>query len=291
MKSIIYILLSIFIASILFSAIPKSQARSFQVITIESVEKNPDSCLIYESASIIKSRLKDYGLEKFEIKLNTVKNEIYILLDKNVKASEFFPLIFTQGKIGFYETYDRNDVIKKIEPGDSLLQLMEIDMISTITSDSSPIIGNCQKQNIGQVNQYIANHYMSAPGEGIHFVWGYYPNSNGAYNLYMLKQYPVLNKEHIQMVRLMEQGYERNNELILTFNANASVEWNNITKSNIGKSIAMVIDHNVFYAPKVMSEINEGKCLISGNFAKQEINFITSIINNKILPLEFRLVN
>ena len=61
------------------------------------------------------------------------------------------------------------------------------------------------------------------------------------------------------------------------------------TSKNIGKSIAIVIDNEVYYAPQIMNEINTGMCSITGDFTLSETNILTSLIDNGELPLEFRI--
>jgi SecD/SecF fusion protein len=79
--------------------------------------------------------------------------------------------------------------------------------------------------------------------------------------------------------------------LMIKFNQFGKTDWANLTKTNIGKSIAMVIDNKVYSAPRVMTEIKNGACMIARNFTLKEITRLKSLINNAELPLDFKLIN
>jgi preprotein translocase subunit SecD len=52
-----------------------------------------------------------------------------------------------------------------------------------------------------------------------------------------------------------------------------------ITKNNIGKEIAIVIDGKIIMAPKIQTPILDGRCQIHGGFTKAEAEEIAQKIN------------
>jgi SecD/SecF fusion protein len=48
--------------------------------------------------------------------------------------------------------------------------------------------------------------------------------------------------------------------------------WASLTRDNVGRNIAILFDGKVFGAPRVMEEIKNGECMISGNFTESELN-------------------
>ena len=80
-------------------------------------------------------------------------------------------------------------------------------------------------------------------------------------------------------------------DVIITFTSDGAKLWQEITRCNINKSIAIVLDDEVYYAPKVMFEIKKGKCRISGAFSTDDVNRLIALINNKELPLVFKLTD
>jgi SecD/SecF fusion protein len=65
--------------------------------------------------------------------------------------------------------------------------------------------------------------------------------------------------------------------------------WAEITKKNLGKSIAIVIDDQVFAAPYVRSSVDNGECMITGNLSQKEINYLIALVNEQ-LPVSFNLI-
>jgi len=60
----------------------------------------------------------------------------------------------------------------------------------------------------------------------------------------------------------------------------------------MNKSIAFVIDNNVYSAPRILGEIPHGKIsLTGGGFSKTEVRKLVAIISNGILPLKFTVVS
>jgi SecD/SecF fusion protein len=289
MKSIIYILLVAFLCGIVVSACPKSISNQKQVVTIQSVDERTNTNLLNESCSIIKNRLKDYGLKNFEISANPTQKTIDITFTDKVDVNEILQLTTSKGKIEFYETYNRLDVIKLLEKEDKLFSILNIPLENSEIDNSSAIFGYCKLQNKSQVDSYIAKHYVSKPDQGIKYLWSESTNKDGNYYLYLLKYKAAMDKSQILETVVVKSPDEAGNpDLMINFNKNGTLVWQSLSKSNIGKSIAIVLDNVVYSAPKVMGEINNGKCTLGINSIK-EITRIKSLISNDELPLEFKL--
>lgn len=288
MKSIVYILIAVFIGTILTSAFPKSSLEQEQVVKIECVDESPDLNLLKESCLIIKNRLDDYGIQDFEISVDVDRKIIEISLSDKVDLNEILPLTTEKGGIEFYETFNRQDVVKLIEKEDTLFSLLNIPSGSREMDNTSAIFGYCKEQNKSQVDAYIAEHYVSKPNQGIDFVWSESANKDGDYCLHVLNHHAAMDKSQVLKSSVKYSSTTGYPELIIDFNTKGDSIWQDITRSNIGKSIALVIDGKVYCAPVVKSEIKEGKCQISGNFSTQKIGRLNAFINNDELPLVFK---
>ncbi|HOX01396.1 MAG TPA: hypothetical protein P5555_02700 [Candidatus Paceibacterota bacterium] len=55
-----------------------------------------------------------------------------------------------------------------------------------------------------------------------------------------------------------------------------------VTRENIGKRLAIVIDGQVYSAPRIMTEISGGKGLISGSFSQKEAADLAAKINGSL---------
>ncbi|MCF8296530.1 MAG: hypothetical protein K9J13_03210 [Saprospiraceae bacterium] len=91
----------------------------------------------------------------------------------------------------------------------------------------------------------------------------------------------------------VRQAFSSNsgNEILIEMNANGARKWLKLTKENIGKSIAIVIDDCVYSYPTVQSEISGGRSSITGDFSLEEAKDIACIMKSGRLPINVRVIN
>lgn len=287
MKSIVYILIIVFIGGILVSAFSKSTLSSGQqVVEIQSTVSNPDSALLNASSLTITKRLNDNGLQNFDMSINSNRGIIKITFKQKVDLQEISPLLVSKGEIEFYETYDRTDILKLLDKEDQLYSMLNIPSVNFVTDKPSAVLGFCKPGLVSQVDAYLAQHSLSNQGQEVKCAWSKYVNRNGDYPLYLLKNKSALTKQE-----LSDASVDNSNDLMITFNKNGASVWQSLSSNNINKSIAIVIDKKVYAAPVVRNEIKNGKCLISGSFTVKEVTQLKSLLNNEMLPLDFKIVD
>ena len=69
-------------------------------------------------------------------------------------------------------------------------------------------------------------------------------------------------------------------QVSMSMNQEGAQIWARLTKENIGRSIAIVLDGVVYSAPNVNSEITGGQSSISGNFTIEEANDLANVLNS-----------
>jgi len=72
----------------------------------------------------------------------------------------------------------------------------------------------------------------------------------------------------------------RGNLVTMRMNDQGAQEWANITRSNIGRPIAIVLDENVYSFPNVNNEITGGSSEITGNFSPEEANDLANVLKS-----------
>ncbi len=90
-------------------------------------------------------------------------------------------------------------------------------------------------------------------------------------------------------VQYASQGNSRP-EVSMTMNAEGANVWARMTKDNIGKQIAIVLDGMVYSYPRVNSEINGGSSQITGNFTLEEAEDLTNVLKSGKLPAPATIV-
>lgn len=79
-------------------------------------------------------------------------------------------------------------------------------------------------------------------------------------------------------------------QISLEFNNDGKELFAQITKRNIGKPVAIVLDNQVISAPTVQSEITEGKAVITGNFTIDEARNLSKLLNAGALPVPITII-
>jgi len=79
-------------------------------------------------------------------------------------------------------------------------------------------------------------------------------------------------------------------EIEMSMNSEGAKTWARLTKANIGKSIAIVLDGYVYSFPTVQNEIRGGQSSITGDFTPEEAKDLATILNSGKLPAPARIV-
>ena len=76
----------------------------------------------------------------------------------------------------------------------------------------------------------------------------------------------------------------------MSMNTDGSRRWATLTKNNIGRAIAIVLDGYVYSAPNVNSEITGGNSQISGSFIPEETLDLANVLKSGKMPAPARIV-
>ena len=76
----------------------------------------------------------------------------------------------------------------------------------------------------------------------------------------------------------------------MSMNAEGAKAWQRITKENIGKSVAIVLDGFVYSFPTVQNEIAGGNSQITGNFTVEEAKDLANTLKSGKMPAPARII-
>lgn len=79
-------------------------------------------------------------------------------------------------------------------------------------------------------------------------------------------------------------------QIAMSMTAEAGQIWKRLTKENIGKSIAIVLDNSVYSFPTVQGEIAGGSSTITGNFSVKEADDLINVLKAGKLPAPAKIV-
>ena len=73
-------------------------------------------------------------------------------------------------------------------------------------------------------------------------------------------------------------------------NSKGANDFAKITRENVGKQLAIMLDNKEQSAPRINSEINGGSGSISGRFTMEEANNLANLLKSGALPVEIKIV-
>jgi len=89
-----------------------------------------------------------------------------------------------------------------------------------------------------------------------------------------------------------QSGHLSNEPIVaIQFNSEGGDLFAEITKTNIGKTVAIYLDGAIISAPVVQSEITGGGAVISGNFNPEEAKQLVGRLNSGALPVPITLLS
>jgi protein-export membrane protein SecD len=74
------------------------------------------------------------------------------------------------------------------------------------------------------------------------------------------------------------------------FNSRGAAAFARVTRENIGKPFAIVLDNKVISAPVIRSEIPGGRGQITGNFSQDEVNRLSLLLRSGALPAALSII-
>ena len=76
----------------------------------------------------------------------------------------------------------------------------------------------------------------------------------------------------------------------MAMNTEGARRWANLTKQNVGRGIAIVLDGYVYSAPRVNGEIPNGHSEISGNFTVEDTQDLANVLKSGKMPAPAKIV-
>jgi preprotein translocase subunit SecD len=278
-----------FIAIIMISMTGMSftnKATNKKVILIQAVDNQLTSKALTESANIITARLKDFSTDKPVVTVIPDKHQIQVegINETNIKSVE--NLITKKGRIEFFIAYNQVELLGLLKGDMHLFSLLN----TTEVNDLYSRVGCTSISKIDKVNQFI-NSKVSV--KNCRFVWSDFSDST---NVCLLALKTEVNKEFlltdndIESVTFNKVNAKNSWYTEFSFKKPAAKVWSEITKQNINHSVAIVIDNHVICYPVIRSVIENGKCMITGNFTETDVKLFAAFGSHGELPATFDVV-
>lgn len=166
--------------------------------------------------------------------------------------------------------------------------------------NNGPIVGVALASDTAEVNRMLAIKQVAElfPRE-LRLKWTVKPIDEEAKQLaFQLVAIKVTNRDGraplegdvITDARADFGQYSASSTVSMRMNAEGSKTWARLTKENIGREIAIVLDDYVYSFPTVNTEITGGSSEISGNFTPDEAKDLANVLNSGKMPAPARII-
>ncbi|MBP5364697.1 MAG: protein translocase subunit SecDF [Bacteroidales bacterium] len=177
-----------------------------------------------------------------------------------------------------------------------------------VVRGSGPVIGFASAKDMKIVDEYLqSDKVRRILPRDLRLLWTvkaktgkdvarYYPNldfneNELVYELIAIKVTSTNNRAPLEGDVItnarsqVSQGSARGGyEVSMTMNSDGTRKWAQMTKANLGKSIAIVLDGYVYSFPTVQSEITGGNSQITGDFTTEEAQDLANVLKSGKLP-------
>jgi len=161
-----------------------------------------------------------------------------------------------------------------------------------------PIIGTVHKRDIKLVNQYFnMKQVQDVLPRQLVVRWSVKPmdDKEEFYSLYALKTSTREGRPALEgdVVTNAKDQFSQNSsfaEVSMSMNSEGAKKWARLTKENIGKSVAIVLDSMVYSAPTVNGEIPNGQSSISGHFTSEDAKDLANVLKSGKMSAPAKIV-
>jgi SecD/SecF fusion protein len=175
---------------------------------------------------------------------------------------------------------------------------------------ASPVVGLATSRDTSKINSFLAlDEARSLVPRDIKFMWTVKPIS-GEDARYWTNQQFDSKDELFQLVAIRVTSHDSRPplegdvvtgaravtsqqgkyEIEMSMNSEGAKTWARLTKANVKKSIAIVLDGYVYSFPTVQNEITGGRSSITGDFTPQEAKDLANVLQSGKMPAPAQIV-
>ncbi|MEO0470653.1 MAG: protein translocase subunit SecD, partial [Bacteroidota bacterium] len=155
----------------------------------------------------------------------------------------------------------------------------------------TPLVGYVSINDTAKLNKiFKMEEVQELIDNDMQFAWGFKPISNGTFvELICLKVDqdggPAMKGDMVATAR-GDRDQQKGNEPYVSMNmtSQGAKRWGQITKNNVKRHVAIVLDGAVYSYPRVIQAITGGQSSITGQFTKEEADDLANILKAGKLP-------
>ena len=171
----------------------------------------------------------------------------------------------------------------------------------SVNGDAGCIVGMANVADTAVINSYIHSDLAKSilPAD-VKLLWSAkpsdrIPNNKRIYELYCLRLTGSDNRAPLEgdVIESAKDDFDHftgKPVVTMQMNEDGAREWANLTKKNVGKPVAIVLDDLVYSAPNVNQEITGGNSQISGSFTVEDTKDLANTLKSGRMKAPVRIV-
>ena len=285
----------------------KLKSGSSNSDVVAALEKQVDS-QVDAAFNIFRTRIDQFGVVAPNIqKLQDKRGQILLELPGVKEPERVTDLLKSSANLEFFEVYNYNEIANDLNSfamewarQDTVNHTNLIDLLGGPQRAGSPVIGIVTPQNRALVDSILSSPLakQKLPSD-FSAVWevkatdfpvldaqgNVMKKANGEdrttsyWQLVALKGEAALEGDAVTSAT-SEYDNMRGNTVNMRMNDAGAQAWATLTRNNIGRPIAIVLDNNVYSYPNVNNEITGGSSEITGNFTPEEANDLANVLKS-----------
>lgn len=173
-------------------------------------------------------------------------------------------------------------------------------MLQLAPQGSLSVVGYANVRDTAAINKIITSELAKQVlPSNLKLLWGAKPadglSVKNVFELYAIKVTQSNGRAPLEGDVITDATDQFNNvtgapEVSMTMNSDGARRWAALTKANVGKAIAIVLDDAVYSAPRVSGEIPGGQSSINGNFTIEDTKDLANTLKSGRMPAPARIV-
>ncbi len=192
------------------------------------------------------------------------------------------------------QTNDENAPVAKADNSKNPLWSLLIPMQQQMGS----VVGMAPKYNMDRINELLDNERVQniLKDNNMKLIWSVKTRDNSElFELHAIKVTEMNGRAPLEgdVVSSASETYDQHKRpaVSMTMNADGARRWASLTKANVQRPVAIVLDNRVYTAPNVQNEITGGSSEITGSFTPEETRDLVNVLKSGRMPAPAHIVS
>ena len=276
---------------------------------VKEIIRDEVDAAVENSFNVLRTRIDRFGVVQPNIQ-KLGHGRILIELPGVKEPKRVEKLLQGSANLEFWETYNIEEVADALTQVDAKMaeeRPAQADdttanhpLFKLFSSDGmvgTPVVGSAHYADTAKINAILNSRAAKAilPRDARFFWEVKAVDDRGMYfRLVALKAQrggrPSLEGDVITDARADFGNFNGRAEVLMKMNSTGARKWASLTKANIGRCVAIVLDGYVYSFPTVQGEISGGSSQITGNFTMDEAKDLANTLNSGKMPAPARII-